>query len=95
MQARLFDDEEDDSRDEDMCDSVHTVIEEGNAFVDRHGLTGAAAALGGLTWGILRAIMECPNCPGHFRIPAHHYPPGEDWREIKCSNCGSRWVKAK
>lgn len=63
--------------------SAATVAIEGDAFAKRHAELGPeAAVMGGLAWGLLRALAECPDCPGSFRVPA-----GQDglWR---CPACG-------
>jgi hypothetical protein len=76
----------------DSVDSVATVLREGRTFLDRHPdiANGPAATLGGLTWGILRAVMECDNCPGVYRVPVSGYPGGVD--AITCPSCGGVWV---
>lgn len=41
---------------------------------------GRAITLTALAWGMLKAIYECPNCPGHYRVPME--PVEEGWRQI-------------
>lgn len=72
----------------DDLHSVHTVIDEGEAFIERNNLDGAAASMGGLTWGLLRAIAECPDCPGIFRVPLD-----DDWNMLYCPSCKGIWAK--
>jgi len=85
-----------------MCDMriVDTVIDEGKDFIDRHPeLQGVrldfggerkvdAADMGGLLWGLLRAVAECPSCPGVFRVPLD-----EEWNRLICPNCKRVWRK--
>src|SRR5690349_18578886 len=73
-------------------DHAETVVREGRAFLDRHPdiADGPAATLGGLTWGILRAVMECDNCPGVYRVPISGGAGGYD--AITCPSCGGVWV---
>lgn len=68
---------------------VQTMCDEGSAFCKRHpGLSETQATWGALTWGLLRAIYECPDCPGHYRRPL------EGMREdiIICPHCGRVWI---
>lgn len=84
-------------------DSVRTMAAEGESFYRRHvgGLGHAAAGIGGLFWGLLRAAAECPNCPGVFRTPVHaggadtggDDTGGDEHEEFwRCPNCGGVWV---
>ena len=43
--------------------------------------------LGGMTWGFMRAIAECPRCPGVFRVPVD----GSNWDLLRCPACGGLW----
>jgi len=43
--------------------------------------------LGSITWGFMRAIAECPNCPGVFRIPDN-----ENWDHLYCPSCNTVWT---
>ena len=72
-----------------MSDSLQTVIREGTAFNQRHPeLNSNQQVYGGWTWGLLRAIAECPNCPGHYRVPQD-----QEWNVLYCPNCGTYWEK--
>ena len=71
-------------------DHTRTCLDEGNAFIARHPeLNGTQQTIGGLTWGLLRALMECPNCPGVFRRPRQTV---EGIEVLWCSSCGGQWV---
>jgi hypothetical protein len=75
--------------------SVGTFVDEGQAFIDRHpDLNEEQATMGGVMWGLLRAIMECDNCPGHYRVPLD-----KDWDlpggRLYCANCGGVWTRRK
>lgn len=66
---------------------LDTFSREGNAFIQRHpDLPDTAKSLGGLTWGILRAVLECPNCPGNFRVPQD-----QEGRVLYSPCCGTWW----
>lgn len=81
-------------------DPVDTVVREGNAFLDRHwpGVRNtfgkkpdnvpAVAGIAALAWGMMRAIYECPNCPGCYRVPV-----GE--RMVEMSASGNLFVGDK
>jgi len=72
----------------DPLHSVHTVVDEGNAFNARHpDLNNTQASLGGLVWGMMRALYECPTCPGKYRVPTVADP-----NVIVCTNCGGVWT---
>lgn len=71
----------------DQYHSVGTLIDEGEKFIDKSGLTGATVTWGGMVWGLMRAIAECPNCPGRFRTPLD-----PDWHRLHCANCGYTWT---
>jgi len=80
----------------EMTDPVKTVVDEANAFMDRHADRvppgSPALTIGGLTWGLMRAIAECPTCPGVFRAPAGHrlgFP--HDWDALRCPSCELVW----
>lgn len=79
---------------------VNTVVEQGNALRERYRERGGepgndALPTGMLLWGLLRAVAECPNCPGVFRNPYHAGGvPGtmDDWGEyLVCPRCGGVW----
>lgn len=74
-----------------MTDELATFLVEGAAFSDRHEATLGArvATTGGVFWGLLRAIAECPDCPGVFRRPLD-----DDWGRLGCPQCLNVWVRA-
>lgn len=78
----------------DAIDPVTTAVREGRSFLDRHPdiASGPAAMLGGLTWGILRAVMECDNCPGVYRVPVVRDGTSAGYDAITCPSCGGVWV---
>lgn len=69
-------------------DPARTFVQEGDAFYAQHvaDLGHTAATWGGLTWGLLRALAECPDCPGVFR-----YALDDEWRFWRCPRCGGMW----
>jgi hypothetical protein len=77
----------------DDLHSVNTTVDEGLAFIQRHpDLNDTQKATGGLMWGLLRAVMECPNCPGEFRVPLDiewDRPGGR----IACPRCQGVWTR--
>lgn len=85
---------------EKRCESgdlalVNTCIDEGLAFDERHRneLNGAQRGIGALTWGLWRALAECPACgKGHYRVPCSgedaHGEPFEGWY---CHTCKQAW----
>lgn len=59
--------------------TVELALDEGRKILDKLGPDAGRApfvAVGALAFGLLKAIMECPNCPGHFRVPVMHSPDG-------------------
>jgi hypothetical protein len=63
------------------------VCDEAKAFAARHpDLNAAQQATGMLTWGLLRALAECPDCPGVFRVSP------DDWHTLVCPQCRGVWV---
>ena len=77
-------------------DSVKTFVDEAQAFVRRNedalGRDTAASSFGGLTWGFMRAIAECPNCPGVFRTPCGSANGFEsDFDLLVCPACKGAW----
>lgn len=75
-------------------DKTHTdtFVDNAIAFTDRHpDLNETQKAIGGTWYGILRALFECPNCPGMYRIPLdeHWADPGG---RLYCRNCGETWT---
>ena len=72
----------------DHLHATHTVVTEGQAFGRRHpDLPEAAQVAGMLAWGLLRAVAECPDCPGVFRLPSD-----ADWTHLDCPQCRGRWT---
>ena len=71
----------------DDLHSVDIVCTEANAFAARHpDLHGTEALPSGmLVWGLLRAIAECPACPGVFRTSPDH------WQTLICPQCHGVW----
>lgn len=70
---------------------VDTFIDEAIAFNARHPeLDEQQQAFGGLLWGAMRAIAECPNCPGRFRVPLDG-----DWNRLYCPGCGYLWQRTE
>ena len=67
---------------------VGTFVEEGQSFARRHEaeLGPTASVWGGLVYGLMRALAECPACPGTFRVPLD-----ADWRRLACRRCGGVW----
>lgn len=67
---------------------VDVVVDEGEAFMARcRDVRGDARVVGGLVWGLLRAVAECPRCPGYFRVPRSL----SDWSLLHCLNCDGWW----
>ena len=63
--------------------TVETFLREGQAFQKRHP---NMPEVGSWAWGLLRAFAECPNCPGHFRVPLD-----PQWNRLVCPNCKTVW----
>lgn len=67
--------------------SVDIVCDEAKNFAAQHpDLNEAQQALGMMTWGLLRAVAECPACPGVFRTSPDH------WHTLICPQCRGVWV---
>lgn len=65
-----------------------TFTDEALAFTRRHpDLTPQQQTFGGLAWGLMRAIAECPDCPGVIRTPR------DNWRHLDCPACQKRWTR--
>lgn len=74
-----------------------TFIDEALAFTERHrDLDPQQHSFGGLVWGMLRAIAECPNDPGVFRVPVDadgkQLGPLANWAYLACPKCGGVWA---
>ena len=66
---------------------VNVVCDEAKRFMARHPeLNDTQKSVGGLCYGLLRALAECPDCPGVFRVS----PDG--WHTLVCRQCGGVWV---
>lgn len=73
-----------------MSDHVRTFLTEGQAFVQAHREevgNDSVVEFGGWVWGLMRAIAECPNCPGVFRVPTD-----DDWTYLVCPQCKGVWA---
>jgi len=67
---------------------VRTFVDEGIQFTKSHPeLNDVQANSGAVTWGFMRALAECPDCPGVFRIPDN-----EDWDHLYCPSCQGVWT---
>lgn len=69
-----------------MTATLDTFMDGWGGFNERHPEM-ADNPLGGMTWGFMRAIAECPECPGVFRVPVN----GKDWDVLGCPRCGGVW----
>lgn len=70
--------------------AVNVFADEGAAFADRHpDLSETGRSWGATMWGLLRAVAECPDCPGHFRVFGTY--EGKD--AMYCAQCGGLWLK--
>lgn len=89
-------------------DPVATVVREGQAFLDRLDLPKnkalparqvEAATFGAWAWGCLRALYECDNCPGSYRVPLGKLAAerfgvecNSDEDILKCPACGAEFL---
>lgn len=77
---------------------VDTFVTESASFLKRHpGLDDVQKSFGGLTWGLMRAVAECPNCPGHYRVPITadgQIDHSGAWDRLACSHCRHVWTLA-
>ncbi|MFH0901312.1 MAG: hypothetical protein V2A73_11855 [Pseudomonadota bacterium] len=71
--------------------SIDTFVDEGIAFTERHrNEPGFVQSVGGLTWGFMRALAECPDCgKGVYRRPVG--PDGDRWALLRCPQCQRVW----
>jgi hypothetical protein len=76
-------------------DPLETALREGRALLDKAAAEAPQAQADSvrhygqpfaLGWGMLRAIYECPDCPGSFRVPLKADP-----NTIVCPNCCGVW----
>lgn len=82
--------------------SVGTFVKGAQQFGKAHpGLSETQAALGGALMGMMKALLECPKCPGYYRVPITQNDEGK-WeveapfgpmRYIYCHKCGGVWGK--
>lgn len=76
--------------------SVDTFIDEAIGFTKRHpDLDGQQQAFGGSLMGFMKAIAECPDCPGVFRIPFDSdWKPNAfgEWKYLGCPKCEKFWT---
>lgn len=74
---------------------VNTFVDEAMSFQSRHNaLNNIQSAFGGTLFGFMKALAECPECPGHFRIPydADGTPNAfGEWAYLYCPNCKALW----
>lgn len=82
-----------------MSDPMATFVDETNAFQARHRdeldeLGPAATSFGMVTWGMMRALAECPDGPGTFRIPVgHRIGRSDGWDALACPTCQKVWTR--
>lgn len=70
-----------------MTDTVATFTSQAQAFVSRHpDLNETQRSLGGTTWGMMRAVLECPDHPGSFRTPLD-----KQWQRLICPVDHTLW----
>jgi len=75
----------------DEFHAVGTFTRYGDDFARRHddGLGTTAACMGGVAVGMMRALLECDDCPGTFRRPLD-----PDWTRLYCPSCHGVWEKS-
>lgn len=77
---------------------VATFVDQSKDFLSRHpDLNDVQKSFGGLTWGLMRAVAECPNCPGHYRVPITEegkIDQSGEWHRLACSQCRHIWTLA-
>jgi hypothetical protein len=72
-----------------MSDPVETFVTEAQAFTTRHpDLNATQQSFGGTAWGMLRAVLECPDHAGIFRIPLDR-----EWNRLVCPADNTLWEK--
>lgn len=76
-------------------DSVKTYVDEGQSFLSRNDdLDAQQSSFGSLLWASMRAMAECPDCPGAFRIPHDSdWTPNAfgEWKYLACPKCQKVW----
>ncbi len=76
--------------------AVDFAVDEGQRLLDKLEPDVRHSDFAGVTclaFGMLKAIMECPECSTpeerHFRVPCAGYE--ESWEWITCTHCGAFW----
>lgn len=66
-----------------------TFISSASSFIKEHEneLPESLNVLGGVTFGFMNALAECPDCPCVLRIPDN-----EDWDHLYCPSCKNIWT---
>lgn len=74
---------------DDEMRALNLAVDEAGAFLERHPEVGnyPFGTASAVAFGMLRAIAECPRCPGTFRVPTVEPPDG--WY---CHRCEGLWV---
>lgn len=80
----------------DNLDKVNYAVDEGQRLLGKLDDETRHSDFAGVTclaFGMLKAIMECPNCSTpterHFRVPCIGYE--DSWEWIGCAHCGQFW----
>lgn len=80
-------------------DSVKTFRDEATGFTKRHpDLNATQQAFGGVLLGMMKALAECPDCPGVFRVPFDaDWTPNAfgEWKYLGCPKCEKIWERAQ
>lgn len=76
---------------------THTFIDTALAFSERHPKIKDTpqGALGAALFGMMKALAECPECPGAFRIPHDSdWTPNllGEWKYLACPQCQRVWT---
>lgn len=81
-----------------MADPMKTFCDEARGFHDRNrdelDRTGEFPKVAGMvTWGLMRALAECPGCPGIFRTPiGSAFGCASAFDVLRCPNCTKVWA---
>ena len=74
---------------------VNTFVNEAISFQSRNkDLSEFHSAVGATLFGFMKALSECPECPGHFRIPYDtDGTPNAfgEWKYLYCPHCKNMW----
>lgn len=80
----------------DNLAAVNFAVDEADRLLDKLEPDVRHSDFAGVTclaFGMLKAIMECPDCSTpeerHFRVPCAGYE--ESWEWITCTHCGGFW----